>query len=407
MRLSRLVTGAMAAGGVALVLVGCGGSGGSGSSGTVRQAVVTATPAVGLFDQARAIVVSHLRSGERITVEASTARISGTWTASATFRANHDGVVNLARTAPLSGSYRGVSTLGLLWSEHLRTPGPPPSLRGAVTTLTVNAGGHTLGSAHLTQLIQGPGVTVHPTTLAADGFVAEYFRPADGGRRAAVVVWGGSEGGDGDSASEAALIASHGLPALAVAYFDAPGLPCRLQRIPLQYFARAIRWLRSQPQVDPRRVWILSGSRGTEAELLVAAHWPDLVHGVVAEAPAGSANRAFRGTCAATYGAPAWTLNGRGVSANTFLGPGVRGPVMLISGGDDSVWPSQFQADQVMTALPHDGAAHVHLNYPGAGHIVLAYPSLPSAADEGGTVAANAAAHASDWPAMLRFIAVH
>lgn len=168
-----------------------------------------------------------------------------------------------------------------------------------------------------------------------------------------------------------------------------------------------MRWLRAQPQVDPRRVWILSGSRGTEAELLVAAHWPDLVHGVVGESPGGSANGAFHGTCAATYHAPAWTLDGRAVALGTPLGQGIRGPVMLISGGDDTVWPSQYQADQVMTVLPHDGAAHVHLNYPGAGHLVLAYPTIPTPPGYGGTSAANEAAHAADWPAMLRFIAGH
>ena len=43
------------------------------------------------------------------------------------------------------------------------------------------------------------------------------------------------------------LIASHGFPALAVAYFDEPGLPCALQNIRLEYFVRAIQWLRAQP----------------------------------------------------------------------------------------------------------------------------------------------------------------
>jgi dienelactone hydrolase len=394
------------AGGTALALMGCGGSG-SGSGAAAGRPVITARPAVGLFDAPRTIVVSHLRPGERITVHASTLRAAGTWTASATFRADGDGVVNLARSAPIIGSYRGASTLGLLWSEHLRTPGTHPYARGPVTELTVAAHGRTLASTHFTQLIRGPGVTVRPTTLAAEGFVGEYFAPPGNGHQPAVTVWGGSEGGDGDTATEAALLASHGIPTLAVAYFDAPGLPCRLQHIPLEYFARATRWLREQPQVDPRRVWILSGSRGTEAELLVAAHWPDLVHGVVAEATGGSANRAFHGTCAASYGAPAWSFDGRGVPDGTPLGPGVKGPVMLVTGGADAVWPSQLQADQVMMALPHDGAAHVHLNYPGAGHIVLADPSLPTADSEGGTVAANEAAHASDWPAMLRFIAGH
>ena len=407
MSLARLVTGAVVAGAASLALTGCGGSGGSSGSGGGSRAVITATPAVGLFDQPRTVVVSHLRPGERITVDARTARLNGTWTSSATFRAGRNGVVNLARSAPTSGSYRGASALGLLWSERLQTRGPPPSIHGAVTTLTVDAGGRPVGSARLTQLNPGPGVTVHATTLAADGFIGEYFRPPGAGRRPAVVVWGGSEGGLGGSPVEAALIASHGIPALAVAYFDTRGLPCKLQNIPLEYFARSIRWLRSQPQVDPHRLWILSGSRGTEAEMLVATRWPALVHGVVAEAPGAYPNAAYHGTCAATGSGPAWTVQGRAVSPGTAFGSGLRGPVMLISGGDDAVWPSEFQADQVFSRLPHDGAAHVHLNYPAAGHIVLALPYFPYPPTGGGTQAADAAAHASDWPAMLRFIAGH
>jgi dienelactone hydrolase len=105
----------------------------------------------------------------------------------------------------------------------------------------------------------------------------QYFTPPDLGRRPAVIVWGGSEGALGESPAYAALLASHGIPALALAYVDEPGLPCSLTDIPLEYFVKAIHWLRGQSQVDPGRVWILSESRGTEAELLVAAHWRAMI----------------------------------------------------------------------------------------------------------------------------------
>jgi hypothetical protein len=91
----------------------------------------------------------------------------------------------------------------------------------------------------------------------------------------------GSEGGMSYTVRWASLLASHDIPALVVAYFNEPGLPCALGDIPLQYFAHAIGWLRRQRRVDPARVWLLSASRGSEAELLVAEHWPGLVHGIV------------------------------------------------------------------------------------------------------------------------------
>jgi uncharacterized protein len=259
-----------------------------------------------------------------------------------------------------------------------------------------------------------------------------------------VVVWGGSEGGLGYSPADAALLASHGIPALALAYFDEPGLPCSLSGIPLGYFVKAIDWLRSQPQVDPGRVWIEAISRGTEAELLVAAHWPALVHGIVAAVPSSVVYGSVRGQCRPAS-ASSWTLNGHPLAIAPFTGtptfnpdgsvsdrsaflaglaaPGTaaaripierfKGAVMLISGADDQLWPSNVYADRIMAALHGDPARHIHLNYAAAGHGVFDTPYVPPITEEregpnvldlGGTAAGNNAAHVSDWPAAIRFI---
>ncbi len=159
-------------------------------------------------------------------------------------------------------------------------------------------------------------------------------------------------------------------------------------------------------------VWILSGSRGTEAELLVAANDAKLVHGIVAEAPSAFANAAVHGTCAISQvGAPAWTFDGKPIRDNTRL-PASRidGSVLLISGGDDTVWPSDLAADQIMSALPNNGEPHVHLNYPDAGHLVLGIPYtpiFPSELADGGTSTGDNAAHTTGWPPMIAFIAGH
>lgn len=211
-------------------------------------------------------------------------------------------------------------------------------------------------------------MTTHAETRAREGFDGTLFLPPGRARRPAVVIWGGSEGGlvAGDAWGE--LIASHGIPALGIAYFDAPGLPCALSDIPLEYFARAIRWMRHRPSVDPGRVWLLSGSRGTEAEALLAAHFPRLVHGFVAEAPSSTAYASFPGTCRprTRY---AWTLHGHPVPF-AVTGSGItaqgrydgrlgflatlhtartvraripvgafRGPVLLLAGADTSSRP--------------------------------------------------------------------
>jgi pimeloyl-ACP methyl ester carboxylesterase len=94
----------------------------------------------------------------------------------------------------------------------------------------------------------------------------------------------------------------------------------------------------------------------------------------------------------------------------------IEGPVLLISGGDDQLWPSKLYADQIMAGLRSDPAVHEHLNYPAAGHTVLWFPNWPTPIvfssngaliALGRTPAADNAAHVRDWPAMVAFIEQH
>jgi BAAT / Acyl-CoA thioester hydrolase C terminal/Acyl-CoA thioester hydrolase/BAAT N-terminal region len=379
-----------------------------------------------------------------VTISTRSVQPFGIFAARATYRANAAGVLDLARTAPRSGTYSDVDPMGLFWSARVINGRPLP-VRSAVTTLTVSAEKHRLASTTVTQLLLGTGVTERTETVTSAGFYGEYFAPPGGGRRPAVVKWGGSEGGI--LAQEAELLASHGIPTLALAYFDAPGLPCSLSDIPLEYFVKAIRWLKRQPQVDPRRLWLYSGSRGTEAELLVASNWPGLIHGVVAEAPGAYSYGAFPGTCRTLPSSAAWTLQDKplpqaGFAGGSYIstpeGPAYaplagfqngllspdtaaaripvsrfHGPVLLVSGGDDQLWPSNLYAGQIMARLRGDPAPHEHLNYPEAGHVVLSFPYGPPLIVAhlpehmvafGGTAAADNAAWVHDWPAMIAFI---
>ncbi len=91
-----------------------------------------------------------------------------------------------------------------------------------------------------------------------------------------------------------------------------------------------------------------------------------------------------------------------------------RGPVMLLSGGDDQLWPSKAYADRIMASLAGKPAPHQHLNHPAAGHLVFGLPYEPTPRegktssyllDLGGSPAGNEAAHQSAWPAVLSFVA--
>jgi len=388
------------------------------------------TPAASVADQPVRITVSGLTPGTAVSLRLrSTDATHTAWSSSATFRASAAGSVNPARMAARSGSYTGRSAMGLFWSMQPPVPGPAsayywPGARPAVFDLSVTAHDSTLASARLTRrwLVAPTSAGAH--TVAASGFDGQFFPPAGvpaGRRRPAVLIIGGSEGGL-SSPLLAAALAGHGYPVLTIAYFAAPGLPASLSGIPLEYFARALRWLRRQPQVDPAHVLTLGISFGSEAALLVGVHYPGLVHGVVAAVPSGVTTS----PCPhCDY--PAWTLHGRPLPFTTkFNAPDparaaaavipverIAGPVFLVCGGADKTWDSCGYARAIMSRLGahHDRYPNELAAYPAAGHAVGdLVPYLSGAAqaaprDAGASPGANPSATAAVWPRLLRFLA--
>lgn len=190
-----------------------------------------------------------------------------------------------------------------------------------------------------------------------------------------IIVLAGS--GGGTDHERAALYASHGYAALALAYFGVPGLPRGLVNIPLEYFAQAIGYARWFARPKNNFIAVEGISRGGELALLVGATFPD-VNAVVCIMGGGLAMGAF-GEKEPDDDRPAvaWRLNGLAVpdlfEGNALvdwsfhkkgpqidsLAPGylsamrdaaaveraimpverIRGPVRLVTGKDDRLAP--------------------------------------------------------------------
>lgn len=187
-----------------------------------------------------------------------------------------------------------------------------------------------------------------------------------------MLVLGGSEGGLNEST--AALLASRGYAALVLAYFGLEGLPQELIEIPLEPFARVLDWLAAQDAVDAARLALFGASKGAEAALLVASRRAD-VRAVIAHAPS---DVVWQGISVDPMAAPrsSWREGGEGLpfvpyvfTEAMFMGmqPGeplalepmyrfslkayegeaahipverIGGAILLVSGGDDQLWPS-------------------------------------------------------------------
>jgi uncharacterized protein len=275
-----------------------------------------------------------------------------------------------------------------------------------------------------------------PVTALGPGMVGVYY-PPPAGRHDVVLVLGGSEGGTRGSGPTAKTLAEHGFGALAIAYFGDKGLPEALENVPLETMEAGVDWLRAQPAVGPRRIPVLGVSKGGEAALLLAAHDPRLC-AVVAGVPSSVVWAGIDMAHPATpVTASSWTLAGKPLAFVPYAeGPfrGVRdlyerslakaapeavipvekikGPVLLISGKADQLWPSTPMADAVMARLDagHFPYEHRHLAYDNAGHASVGppfpadSPNLSRLASLGGTVEGNQAARTDGWPKVLAFL---
>jgi len=397
------------------ILAGCG------SRGAGAHPEIFVSAAVSLADQAVTVKVTGLAPGQRVTVAATVTDDTGlAWQSDATFTASQQGVVNLATTAADSGSYQGTNAMGLLSSLGL--PGqanvagngefaatPPQARPGFPVELTVtSANGAMLATRTVTRTWMAQGETARVLTLKADKVSGVLFTPPPGTpRHPGVVLLGGAEGGM-SQVYAASLLAAHGYPALTVAYFDWPGLPSQLQRIPLEYFKTAGRILAAQPGTDPAHVLALGYSRGSEAALLAADYFPQVFHGAIVYSPESLANPAQDDPSQ-----PAWTLDGKGI-VNVPLPEGdIGGPVLALAGGDDDLVPQAAQnANEIAFDLESEGRQRYPgkaLIYPDAGHAVGTFPYQPittAAIDTlGGTRAGDTSAQQAGWAAVLSLLA--
>ena len=381
------------------------------------------------------------------------------WQGRTTYMSDDNGCVYVARQAPVSGTYDGVSAMGLIWSAQ-RLPGetkPPPAdfiMQPWFVELEATSPGGMRAELNLQRRVAGPGVKRH--AIRSDGIVGTLFLPPGDGPHPAVIVLSG--GGGGIDEYRGAILASHGYAALNLGYFAMEGLPRGLVNIPLEYFENAIRWMRAQPWLHDHFLAVWGESRGGELALLLGATFSE-INAVIAWAPSGVMFWALGlAEPADTRPRAAWTFRGkplpylqennvsmeplppvepgrpvafapvylshlrdtRAVERATIPVEKTRGPILLVSGSDDQMWPSSALADIALRRLEAHQHPYPfrHLKYEGAGHLILV-PGGPRTTrtlrlqvegmsdwllSMGGTAKTDAAAGVDAWRSLLDFL---
>lgn len=346
------------------------------------------------------MLVTGLHPRQKVALVTQTRDAAGKrWRSRLVYRASARGVVDTR------GGMRPFWALEPLLKP--REPAPFfPTVGPATVAIRVVAGRHSVTRGTLVRQA-GANITRRDSTLTG-GLVGAYFAPSGGARGPAVLQLGGAQGSFGYL--PAALLAGHGYATLSLAYFGEPGLPKTLKDVPLEYFAKAIRWLGEQTGVDPRRIVLLGVGRGAEAALLVAATYPDLVRDVIASSPSADVLGGIPGPSAA------WTLDGKPVPEGPIPVWQIAGRVLAFGGGKDLAYSSAYAVPELAERAHEHGRANVDARvYPDAGAGVgFAIPNLPTYGrviklgnhyiGVGGTPGANARAWSASWPLVLRFI---
>ena len=418
------------------------------------------TPNNALADRRVDISLDGFEPGQRVTVRAHMRDdLNRLWLSQAGFVTGPSGEAHLATQAPILGSYAGADPMGLIWSMTL-DPGEgeasrfmKQALTPIVITFTAEVDWEPVATAALERVHIAPGVERVP--VRDDHLIATFFYPLDGRPRPGIVVLGGADGGMYEGV--AARLASHGFAALSLAYFGADHLSPTLANIPLEYFKAALAWMVAQPQVAPGGVSLAGWSRGGEAALLIGATYQQLVHAVVAYVPSGLMTvSAARGVPDLADAQSSWSYGGRPLPFLPWADDGsavrlseqvqagrtislrplyeaaltnhdaiertaipverISGPVLLISGESDAMWPSSLFCEMVMQRLNRHNHPHPykHLRYPNAGH-TIGVPYRPTTVTEhrtpggallqfGGTAPGNAHAESDSWRQVLDFL---
>ncbi|HMA35117.1 MAG TPA: acyl-CoA thioester hydrolase/BAAT C-terminal domain-containing protein [Chloroflexia bacterium] len=303
------------------------------------------------------------------------------------------------------------------------SPFSKTGLAPATMTFLAQVGGQPAASATLTRLFMAPDIV--RTSIREQGLVGTLFQPSGPGLYPGVIILGGSVGGLGEET--AALLASHGLVSLALAYFATDGLPEELVNIPLEYFATALAWLQTVDTIRKDRLAVLGRSRGGELALLLGTMFPQ-IRAVVAY---GGSGLVFAGWGqAGVADQSAWSYRGVPLpflkefamddparEQATIPVERIAGPVLLVSGQEDHIWPAGQLSTLIMERLKtsHHPYPDQHLSYPGAGHRIQ-FPYLPTTSPQfrhpignelmslGGNAKDRAFAEADSWARVLRFL---
>lgn len=436
---------------------------------------LTVSPHMALFDQDVSIKIAGLSAGVRAQIRVSFTDTEGViWASEATFSANENGAIDVAHTPSEDGTYTGVDAMGLFWSMRPQVDGQivsteaflamrrqsaskfmqlgRPALSGRQTNdikIAVHLEAQCVAEHVYTQAYVNDDIEMR-SLLDETGLAARIYIP-NSHPKGGIITLTGSNGGYEEA--HARLLASHGYLTMSLALFAAEGVPEHMVALPLEYVERALDWM--SEQLNGQKAGMIGWSKGAETVLVAAAYLGGKVGAIASCLPC---HVVMNGTDGSTnYDQHGWTWKGKALPYHLLATPAeamqalqaigytpgdplplraafeagyqrvkpdtiipierAACPILLLSGGDDQNWPSDYSCKVLKQRL--DEAEYGHhvewLDYPSAGHLISAPNTIRTGSVEvlhpirkdfvlcGGSPQANAQASHDSWPKIMAF----
>lgn len=222
------------------------------------------------------------------------------------------------------------------------------------------------------------------------------YYPAKGkAQNIVLVLLGGSEGGL-PNYYDVEKLTGLGYPCFILGYFGTKNTPDRLEMIPIEYFEKQIETLQSRPELRKKKIVVWGGSKGGELALLLASKYK-WIKGVIAAVPGAVVFQGLGGSLVSS-----WSENGSSIPFVPFAPydyskivnaqyvevyrlslqqtesvqkaaiqvEKINGPILLLAGKADSMWPSHQMAEMIICRLDKNKFPHWYklFSYDNAGH---------------------------------------
>jgi len=228
---------------------------------------------------------------------------------------------------------------------------------------------------------------------------SKYFPPTAKAKSIALLLLGGSEGGLPEYYDTESLTGK-GYPCMILGYFGTQNTPNSLEMIPLEYFEKALEEFGNKAEVKHKKIIVWGGSKGGELALLLASKYPR-IGGVIATVPSSVVFQGIGGSVKSS-----WSYKGKGIPFVPYADfdwskivnnqyvevyqlsllqsdlvekaaievENINGPILILSGKADAMWPSSQMGDMIIQRLEDKKFKFpfYHFSYEDAGHTLNA-----------------------------------